>query len=79
MKHIKKIILTGAPGTGKSSIINNLKNIDFKCFDEVWDKKFKNPSKNNDSDQIIDFSKYLFKIRKSQLDRKSTRLNSSHQ
>ena len=41
MKHIKKIILTGAPGTGKSSIINYLKNIDFKCFDEVWDKKFK--------------------------------------
>ena len=75
MKHIKKIILTGAPGTGKSSIINYLKNIDFKCFDEVWDKKFKNPSKNNDSDQIIDFSKYLFKIRRNQFEINSIEQN----
>jgi len=31
----KKIVITGGPGTGKTSIINELKNNDFLCFDEV--------------------------------------------
>ncbi|MEH6538315.1 MAG: ATP-binding protein [Psychroserpens sp.] len=31
----KKIVITGGPGTGKTSIINELKNNDFYCFDEV--------------------------------------------
>ncbi|RKE94932.1 AAA family ATPase [Ichthyenterobacterium magnum] len=31
----KKIVITGGPGTGKSSIINELKKRAFVCFDEV--------------------------------------------
>ena len=33
--NIKKIVITGGPGTGKTSIINALKKKDFHCFDEV--------------------------------------------
>lgn len=31
----KKIVITGGPGTGKSSIINELKNRGHICFDEI--------------------------------------------
>ncbi len=31
----KKIVITGGPGTGKTSIINELKNQNYHCFDEV--------------------------------------------
>jgi predicted ATPase len=31
----KKIIITGGPSTGKSSLINNLKNKGFRCMDEI--------------------------------------------
>ena len=31
----QKIVITGAPGTGKTSIINALKSKEFHCFDEV--------------------------------------------
>lgn len=31
----QKIIITGAPGTGKTSIIKELQNRGFKCYDEV--------------------------------------------
>lgn len=31
----KKIVITGGPGTGKTSIINELKNLNFYCFDEI--------------------------------------------
>ncbi|GAB4161017.1 MAG: ATP-binding protein [Winogradskyella sp.] len=31
----KKIVITGGPGTGKSSIINHLKNRGFLCYDEI--------------------------------------------
>lgn len=31
----KKIVITGGPGTGKTSIINTLKAKEFHCFDEV--------------------------------------------
>lgn len=33
--NIKKIVITGSPGTGKTSIINALKKKDFYCFDEI--------------------------------------------
>ena len=39
---LKKVIITGAPGTGKSSIIKELKNRGYFCFDEVWEKEYKN-------------------------------------
>ena len=32
---IKKIVITGGPGTGKTSIINTLKNRNYYCFDEI--------------------------------------------
>ncbi|WP_048331438.1 AAA family ATPase [Bizionia psychrotolerans] len=32
---IKKIVITGGPGTGKTSIINELKNRGFVCLDEI--------------------------------------------
>lgn len=31
----KKIVITGGPGSGKSSIINELKRRDYICFDEI--------------------------------------------
>ena len=31
----KKIIITGGPGTGKTSLIEELKKNNFKCFDEI--------------------------------------------
>ncbi|WP_426429974.1 AAA family ATPase [Winogradskyella sp. HB-48] len=31
----KKIVITGGPGTGKSSIINHLKSLGFLCYDEI--------------------------------------------
>ncbi|WNH09937.1 AAA family ATPase [Thalassobellus suaedae] len=31
----KKIVITGGPGTGKTSIINELKNQNYHCFDEI--------------------------------------------
>ncbi|MBR9758633.1 MAG: ATP-binding protein [Algicola sp.] len=31
----KRIVITGGPGTGKTSLINELKNRGFICFDEV--------------------------------------------
>jgi predicted ATPase len=31
----KKIVITGGPGTGKTSIINTLKNNNYHCFDEI--------------------------------------------
>jgi len=31
----KKIVITGGPGTGKTSVINELKNRGYYCFDEI--------------------------------------------
>ena len=36
---LKKVIISGAPGTGKSSIIKELKNRGYFCFEEVWKKE----------------------------------------
>ena len=35
----KRIVITGGPGTGKSSIINELKQRNYTCFDEVSRQK----------------------------------------
>lgn len=32
---IKRIVITGGPGTGKTSIINELKNRNYTCLDEI--------------------------------------------
>ena len=55
---LKKIIISGAPGTGKSSIIKELKEKGYFCFDEVWNKEYENPTnKSNIND--IDLSEVL--------------------
>ena len=50
---LKKVIITGGPGTGKTSIIKELKKRGYFCNDEIWDKKYENPSKNSKSDKIV--------------------------
>ena len=35
MSKLKKIVLTGGPSSGKTSIIKNLRKLGFLCFDEV--------------------------------------------
>ena len=35
MSKLKKIVLTGGPSSGKTSIIKNLRKLGFMCFDEV--------------------------------------------
>lgn len=66
---LKKVIISGAPGTGKSSIIKELKNRGYFCYDEVWRKKYENPNQKNNSNHINIFSKHLFSERLKQLER----------
>lgn len=33
--NIQRVILSGGPGTGKTSILNSLKSLGFNCFDEI--------------------------------------------
>tara|TARA_B100001758_G_C18396282_1_gene606151 strand:- start:312 stop:839 length:528 start_codon:yes stop_codon:yes gene_type:complete len=67
---LKKVIISGAPGTGKSSIIKELKIRGYFCFEEVWKKEYKNPSKKYNSDYINIFSKHLFSERLKHLETK---------
>ena len=39
---LKKVIITGGPGTGKTSIIKELKKRGYFCYDEIWDKMYEN-------------------------------------
>ena len=64
---LKKIIISGAPGTGKSSIIKELKEKGYYCFDEVWNKKYKNPTNKSNMNDIDEFSKHIFNERLKQL------------
>jgi len=43
----KYYIITGAPSTGKSSVINELKNLNFKCYGEVAREIIKENKLNN--------------------------------
>ena len=68
---MKKFVITGAPGTGKTSIINHLKTKGYNCVDEI--------SREIISEQIASdgeilpwknlsaFSERVFKLRESQL------------
>lgn len=67
---LKKVIITGGPGTGKTSIIKELKKRGYFCYDEIWDKKYENPSKNSKSDKIVFFSERLFYQRLKHLENK---------
>ncbi|MEW7279698.1 ATP-binding protein [Aquimarina sp. 2201CG1-2-11] len=54
----KRIVITGGPGTGKTSIINKLEASDFFCFHEIIRDMTKEILKNNviDSNPIISVS-----------------------
>lgn len=57
---LKKIIITGPPGTGKSSIIKELKKRGFYCFEEIWEEEYSNPKTDSDLDEINTFSQSIF-------------------
>ena len=35
---MEKFVITGAPGTGKTTILNHLKKIGYSCIDEISKK-----------------------------------------
>lgn len=55
----KKIVITGGPGTGKTSIINELLNRKFTCFEEVSRQVILEARKNGD-DQLFLTKPLLF-------------------
>ena len=68
----KKIVITGGPGTGKSSIINELINRGYTCLEEI-SRQVILDSKKNGIDQLflanpLLFSKLLLKGRQQQYD-----------
>jgi len=65
---LKKVIITGSPGTGKSSIIKELQNRGYFCFNEVWNKEYENPNQKSNSNKINTFSQHLFSERLKQLE-----------
>lgn len=68
--NIKKIVITGGPGTGKSSIINELKNRGYICFEEI-SRQVTLDARKNGVDQLfltqpLLFSELLLEGRKKQ-------------
>ncbi|SDS14640.1 Predicted ATPase [Formosa sp. Hel1_31_208] len=66
----KRIVITGGPGTGKSSIINELTKRDFTCFEEV-SRQVTLEARKDGIDQLfltqpLLFSKLLLKARTQQ-------------
>ena len=49
----KKVVITGAPGTGKTSIINDLENKGFWCFHEIIRDMTSEAKMNGESDEFI--------------------------
>ena len=62
---IKRFIITGAPSTGKSSLINELSNMGYKCFNEVSRSIIKN-EKIEKINKDLNFEMEIFKKRKKQ-------------
>lgn len=68
----KKIVITGGPGTGKTSIINELKSRDFICLDEI-SRQVTLKARQDGIDQLfltqpLLFSELLLKGREAQFD-----------
>ncbi len=49
----KRIVITGAPGTGKTSVIVKLENTNFFCFHEIIRSMTQEAKENDDSTTII--------------------------
>lgn len=62
---IKRFIITGAPSTGKSSLINELSNMGYECFNEVSRSIIKN-EKIEKINKDLNFEMEIFKKRKKQ-------------
>ena len=74
-----RVVITGGPGTGKSSIIESLKKMNFNVFNES-SREVTKKYKNNDSEQYflsnpIDFSNILMDKRKKQFEEGSKSTN----
>lgn len=70
-----RVVITGGPGTGKTSIIKSLEKMNFNVFNES-SREVTKKYKNNDSDQYflsnpIDFSNILIDKRKKQFEQGS--------
>ena len=66
-----RIVITGAPGTGKTSIINSLKQRGFNCIDEISREIISNQIANGGDalpwKNLTSFSERVFTLRESQL------------
>ena len=65
-----KIVISGGPGGGKTTIINSLKDLGFFCYDEISreliEKYKKNGHKNIFIEKPVNFSNILWKKREEQ-------------
>ena len=65
-----KIVISGGPGGGKTTIINSLKNLGYFCYDEISrdliEKSKKNGCQNLFIENPLKFSKILWKKREQQ-------------
>ena len=68
---MQKFVITGAPGTGKTSIINHLKTKGYNCIDEISRKIISEQITINGEalpwKNLSDFSERVFTLRESQL------------
>lgn len=76
---MKKFVITGAPGTGKTSIINHLKIKGYNCIDEISRKIISEQLAINGEvlpwKNLSAFSKRVFTLRESQLLNSKNTLN----
>ena len=77
MTHSKKILITGGPGSGKTSLIDELKNKKFNCEKEIV-RSLTLEGKKDGNDQLflkepLNFSKTLLDLRISQFDKKQVK------
>jgi len=65
-----KIVISGGPGGGKTTIINSLKNLGYFCYDEISRDLIEKSKKNSDKNLFIEnplrFSKILWEKREEQ-------------